>query len=216
MGRDLDNKGNPIPRKERLELAKKLVKAGCTSAGYSLESGSDEILEAMNKRVKSKYFSEQVQISREAGLVTNTSIIIGYPQETSETIKETMTQLEELKVYPSTGFLLALPETGMWKYAVDNGYITDIDRYLTQITERQDFSLNMTKMSTEDLRNETLKWLERLNKTFGNKLGKDKLIKTGGEDNMTTNQIKDRKNKIDRNETTRETLNYATQEGTLR
>ena len=33
---------------------------------------------------------------------------------------------------------------------------------------------------------------------------------------MTTNQIKDRKNKIDRNETTRETLNYATQEGTLR
>ena len=50
--------------------------------------------------------------------------------------------------------------------------------------------------------------------TFGNQLSKDKLIKTGGEDNMTENQRKDRK--IDRNKTNRETLNYATQEGTLR
>jgi len=216
MGKDADNKGNTIPRKERLELAKKFVESGCVSAGYSLESGSDEILEAMNKRVKVKYFKEQVDICREAGLTTATSIIIGYPQETAETIKETMTQLEKLGVYPSTGYLLPLPETGMFKYAIDNNYITDINDYLTQITERQDFSLNMTKMSTEDLKNETLGWLEKLNKSFGNQLGKDKLIKTGGEDNMTKNQIQDRKNKIDRNETTRETLNYATQEGTLR
>ena len=32
------------------------------SAGYSLESGNDKILETMNK-VKSKYFHEQVKIS---------------------------------------------------------------------------------------------------------------------------------------------------------
>ena len=69
-------------------------------------------------------------------------------------------------------------------------------------------------MTTENLKNETLKWLEKLNKTFGNQLSKDKLIKTGGEDNMTKNQRKDKK--VDRNETNRETLNYATQEGTLR
>ena len=197
-----------------MELAKKFVESGCVSAGYSLESGSDEILEAMNKKVKAKYFKEQVSVCREAGLTTATSLIIGYPQETSETIKETMTQLEKLGVYPSTGYLLPLPETGMFKHAVDNNYINDIDDYLTQIADRQDFSLNMTKMSSEDLKKETLGWLEKLNKTFGNQLSKDKLIKTGGEDNMTENQRKDRK--IDRNKTNRETLNYATQEGTLR
>lgn len=216
MGKDVDSKGKEIPRKERLELAKKFLESGCVSAGYSLESGSDEILEAMNKKVKAKYFKEQVQICREAGLTTATSLIIGYPQETAETIRETMTQLEKLGVYPSTGYLLPLPETGMFKHAIDNNYITDIDEYLTQITERQDFSLNMTAMSTEDLKNETLKWLDKLNKTFGNQLSSEKLIKTGGEDNMTENQRKNRKIKIDRNETTRETLNYATQEGTLR
>ena len=217
MGRDEDTKGNPIPREERLNLAKKFVKAGCVSAIFSLESGSDEILEAMNKKVKSKYFKEQVNICREAGLVINTSLVIGDPQETSETIKETMTQLEELRVYPSTGFLLPLPETGMFKYAVENGYIKDIDHYLTQITERQDFNLNITKMSEENLIGETVQWLERLNKTFGNSLDKEKLFKTGGYDKHSKHQnTEERKNKVSRNTTTRETLNYATQEGTVR
>jgi len=213
MGKDVDSKEKVIPREERLGLAKKFVESGCVSAGYSLESGSDVILEAMNKRVKAKYFKEQVNICREAHLTTATSLVIGYPQETAATIKETMTQLEKLRVYPSTGFLLPLPETGMFKHAIDNNYITDVDTYLTQISERQDFSLNMTKMRTEDLKNETLKWLVKLNKTFGNQLSKDKLIKTGGEDNHQKNQVKE---KVDRNKTTRETLNYATQEGTLR
>ena len=178
MGKDIDNKGNLIPRKKRLELARKFVKAGCVHVGFSLESGSDEILEAMNKRVKSKYFKEQVHICKDAGLIANTSIIIGYPQETPETIKETMTQLEELKVYPSTGFLLPLPETGMWNYAIENNHIADIDHYLTQITERQDLSLNLTKMSVEQHKNENVQRLDRLNKSFGNPLSKEQLLKT--------------------------------------
>jgi radical SAM superfamily enzyme YgiQ (UPF0313 family) len=217
LGKDLDPKGNPIPREKRVNLAKKFVKAGCVSAGYSLESGSDKILEAMNKKVKSKFFKEQVSVCRDAGLVTGTSIIIGYPQETKETIAETMGQLEELKVYPSTGFLLALPETGMWDYAIKNGYIKDIDKYLIQITERQDFSLNMTKMSDKEMKDEVLKWLKKLNKKFG-KLNESELIKTGGKN--TEEQNKSRKlpskEKIDYNETTNDSLNYATSEGTLR
>jgi radical SAM superfamily enzyme YgiQ (UPF0313 family) len=216
MGKDVDPKGNRIPREERLALAKKFVKAGCTHASYSLESGSDVILEAMNKRVKKKYFSEQVRICKEAGLITNTSLVLGYPQETKETIAESMTQLEELRVYPSTGYLLPLPETEMWRYAIDNGYIKDIDKYLIQITERQDFSLNLTKMSQEQLESETLSWLERLNKTFGNSLPKEKLIKTGGYDKHGQSQKKDRSRTVDRNKNTVETFNYATQEGTVR
>ena len=56
----------------------------------------------------------------------------------------------------------------MWDYAIKNGYIKDIDKYLTQITERQDFSLNLSKMSDADLKSETMKWLDILNKKFGN------------------------------------------------
>ncbi len=212
MGKDVDAKGNPIPRERRLNLAKKFVEAGCVSAGYSLESGNDKILETMNKKVKSEYFHEQVKICREAGLITNTSLVIGYPEETKATIDETMSKLEKLKVYPSAGFLLPLPETGMWDHAIENGYIDDIDQFLTDITERQDFSLNMTAIDEEELKAYTLKWLEKLNSQFGN-LAKDKLIKTGGYDKHSKHQEKE---KVDKNMTTKDSLNYAAQEGTLR
>ncbi len=216
MGKDEDAKGNLIPREDRLSLAKKFVKAGCVSAGYSLESGNDEILKDMNKKVESKFFKEQVGICREAGLITNTSLVVGYPKETKETIKETMTKLEKLRVYPSTGFLLPLPETGMWNYAIENNFIKDIDKYLTDITERQDFSLNMTSMKEKELKDEVLKWLQRLNKVFGNSLDSSKLLKTGGEDQHSKHQEKSKKNLVDKNITNDETLNYATQSGTLR
>ena len=213
MGKDVDPKGNPIPRERRLNLAKKFVEAGCVSAGYSLESGNDKILESMNKKVKSSYFHEQVKICREAGLITNTSLVIGYPEETKETIDETMSKLEALNVYPSAGFLLPLPETGMWNYALENGFITNIDKFLTAITERQDFSLNMTSIDEEELKAHTMGWLDKLNKKFGN-LGKDKLMKTGGYDKHSKHQETDKQ--VDRNKTTKDSLNYAAQEGTLR
>ena len=170
----------------------------------------------MNKKVESKYFNEQVTICREAGLITNTSLIIGYPQETKETIKETMTKLAKLKVYPSTGFLLPMPETGMWDHAIKNNYIKDIDKYLTEITERQDFSLNMTKMTDEELKNETLQWLTKLNEIFGNSLDESKLLKTGGEDQHSKHQEKSKNMPQDKNATTKDILNYAAQEGTMR
>ena len=215
MGKPDDNKGNPIPREKRLELAKKFVKAGCVTVGYSLESGSDTILKSMNKRVKSEYFEEQVGICNEAGLVTNTSLVLGYPQETKETLDETFSKLLRLGVYPSTGYLLPLPETGMWNHAIENGHIKDIDKYLTSITERQDFSLNMTKMDEEEMKNYTLNWLDKLNREFGNKLDKSKLIKTGGYDRHSKHQNSEER-KINRNKTTKDSLNYAYQEGTLR
>ncbi len=215
FGKDADAKGNPIPREHRVNLAKKFVEAGCTSAGYSLESGNDKILEDMNKKVKSKYFKEQVHVCRDAGLISNTSIVIGYPRETKETIGETMQQLENLRVYPSTGYLLPLPETGMWNYAIENGYIKNIDKYLTDITERQDFNLNMTKMTQSELENETKKWLNRLNQKFDNPI-KD-LLKTGGEDQSSANQVKQRdSDKIDKNKNVTEELNYGRVSGTMR
>ena len=139
-------------------------------------------------------------------------MVIGYLEETKATIDETMSKLEKLKVYPSSGFLLPLPETGMWDHAIKNVYITDIDQFLTNITERQDFSLNMTIIEEEELKVYTLKWLEKLNLQFGN-LAKDKFIKTGGYDKYSKHQEKE---KVDKNMTTKDSLNCAAQEGTLR
>ena len=52
-----------------------------------------------------------------------------------------------------------------------------------------------------------------LNKKFGN-LDKDKLLKTGGYDKHSKHQEKDKQ--VDRNKTTKDSLNYGAQEGILR
>ncbi len=73
------------------------------------------------------------------------------------------------------------------------------------------------KMSEEEIKKETIKWLKNLNKAFGNLLAKEKLIKTGGYDKISKHQnTKTRKETVHKNTTTVETLNYATQEGTVR
>ena len=77
------------------------------------------------------------------------------------------------------------------------GFIKDIDIYLISFSDSVDFSLNMSKMSEDELQSETTKWLARLNKTFGTGLDSKKLLKTGGEDEHSTHQ-----EKIDKNQTT--------------
>ena len=108
------------------------------------------------------------------------------------------------------------------KYATKHMGInsTFVDHYIESsltpyiIEER---SLNMTQMSEEEIKKETIKWLDNLNKAFGNLLAKEKLIKTGGYDKISKHQnTKARKDTVHRNTTTVETLNYATQEGTVR
>lgn len=204
--------GRPdVPLEERVRVANKFYEAGCVVLGYSLESGNDEILEAMNKRVKSEYFREQVRILREAGIVSSTSLVFGYPQETRETIAQTMKMCEELKVYPSAGFLLPFPSTGMWKHAMENGHIGDPDTFLTNMTERQDFFVNMTTMTDAELKGAVTDGLKHLNEAFGNNLTEERLIKTGGYSEHDKNQTKE----VMRNRNTADTLNYATVEGAV-
>jgi radical SAM superfamily enzyme YgiQ (UPF0313 family) len=166
------------PLERRVGLAHKMKKAGAVAVGFSLESANEEILIAMNKRVKGEYFGEQVRLLNEAGIISNTSIVLGYPQETPATIRETFEACHKANVYPSPGFLLPMPSTGMWNHAIENGFITDIDRYLVNMTERQDFSINMTTMSDEELKQVTKDGLQELAVKLGLQL-KDS-FKTGG------------------------------------
>ena len=173
--------GRPDRSKSKREDIAKLMKdAGCHSTGYALESGDEEILKMMNKKVNKEYFIEQVDILRKVGIKSLTSVVFGYPIETKETIRKTFDMCEENQMYPSIGYLLPLPYTGMYDYAIENGFITDEDAFLDSITERQDLCLNMTKMSNQEITDEIIKGAERLNIKLDLKFSKDKLIKTGG------------------------------------
>ena len=166
--------------KKREYIAKMMKDAGCYSTGFSLESANDEILKMMNKKVEKEYFGEHVNILKKAGIKTFTSLVFGYPIETKETIKETFDMCEKHHLYPSIGYLLPLPYTGMYDYALKNGYSVDEDKFLDSITERQDLCINMTKMTSEEILQEITKGANRLNINLDLKLDESKLVKTGG------------------------------------
>jgi anaerobic magnesium-protoporphyrin IX monomethyl ester cyclase len=198
-----------IPYEQRRRVAEKFKMSGALALGFSLESGNDKILEAMNKKVKAKYFDNQVELLRDVGLISNTSLVLGYPQETLETIAETMEMCRRNRVYPSVGFLLPLPETGMWDYALEHGHITEIDSYLSTMTERQDIVVNMTKLPSEALMSATREWLERLNEEFGRLLPQENLIRTGGYATHNKHQ------EVHRHRNTDDSFNYAKVAGVM-
>lgn len=93
-------------RETDLDLARKLKRAGCVSLGYSLESANEAILKAMNKKITVQDFVAQTRVLQKAGITTVTSLVIGYPQETEDTLKQTFDCCYDCNIYPSAGYLL--------------------------------------------------------------------------------------------------------------
>ena len=113
-----------------------------------------------------------------AGIKTFTSIVLGYPEETLETIRETFRVCAEANIYPSVGYLLPQPGTPMYDYAIQKRIIKNEEEYLLNMGDRQDFTINLTTMDTKEFQNEVTKQCEMLSKRLKLDLSKDDLIKT--------------------------------------
>lgn len=98
--------------REFLERMKATGKA-CDHFHLSLQSGSDDILRAMNRKYDTKIFKEKVNLIREvfpnAGLTTD--IIVGFPTETEENHEETKDFVKEIK----------FAKTHLFKYSKRDG-----------------------------------------------------------------------------------------------
>jgi len=179
-------------REGDLDLALKLKKAGCLALGYSLESGDEDILKDMNKFITVDQFATQTRILQKAGILTMTSIVIGYPKETLKTIKKTFDVCYELGVYPSTGYLLPQPKTVMYELAKKKGLIPDEEDYVLKMGDRQDYTINLTNnLTRKQMETAVQRHLKRLARRMRLGLDEQHLIKTGHyvSDKRTTEKI---------------------------
>jgi anaerobic magnesium-protoporphyrin IX monomethyl ester cyclase len=74
-----------------------MKEAGCEGVFLGIESGSDAMLERMNKTARREDYMEALGAFAAAGIETYASLIIGFPGETDETIAETIDLLEQGK-----------------------------------------------------------------------------------------------------------------------
>ncbi len=77
------------------DLVRLMKRSGCEFLDLGLESGSQCILDNMDKRLKVDQSREAIKMLNDAGIVSRGSFIIGYPGETSDTFSETVAFINE-------------------------------------------------------------------------------------------------------------------------
>jgi len=93
------------------EVLVKMREAKCQLVSFGVESGSQKILDAVNKRTTVEQNERAIGWAKEVGISVSISVIIGYPGETPDTLKQTMDFIR--KVEPDYVYLcLATPYPG--------------------------------------------------------------------------------------------------------
>lgn len=100
--------------KELLEIMKK---AGCYSISYGIESASQDVLDIIGKGIAVEQSEEAVRLTREAGIQTVGYFMIGSPNETPETIRQTIDFAKKLKLdYAQFAIATPFPNTKLYEY----------------------------------------------------------------------------------------------------
>ena len=77
------------------ELAKLMKQSGCEFVDLGLESGSQKILDNMDKRLSRTQSFDAIRLLNDNGIISRGSFIIGYPGETRDTFLETVDFINE-------------------------------------------------------------------------------------------------------------------------
>ena len=81
-------------KEETLCLA---AEAGCTEISFGIESGSQKMLQLMNKRASLEDNSLAIQLTKQYGMKAKAYFVVNFPGETEETVQETLRFAEETR-----------------------------------------------------------------------------------------------------------------------
>lgn len=95
--RNLKIKFECITRADRMndEVIKTLKESGCFRVWIGAESGSQKVIDLMDRRVDVNQVREMIKLAQKYGIQAGTFIMLGYPGETEDDIEETIKHLKE-------------------------------------------------------------------------------------------------------------------------
>ena len=106
------------------EMAEIMYKAGCRKISFGLESGSQKILDMMNKNATIEMGRKAVKAIRKNKIEAHASFMFGNIGETKETMRETLDFAKSLDLDNATFFITSpLPGTHLYEIAKEKGYI---------------------------------------------------------------------------------------------
>ena len=97
-----------------------MKKAGCTRIYFGIESGNDQVLKLMNKKITSAQARRAVEAAHQAGLEVGAFFILFYPGETDETVLSTLRFAASLPLdYLGLSMPYPLPGTALYERVRD-------------------------------------------------------------------------------------------------
>jgi anaerobic magnesium-protoporphyrin IX monomethyl ester cyclase len=117
------------------ETLRLMKEAGCRLLCIGVESGNQQILDNINKRLKLNQVEEFMEHARKAKILVHACFMVGNPGETKETMKETLTFAKKLKPDTAQFFpLMVYPGTEAFEWAKTHGYLitTNYSQWLTE------------------------------------------------------------------------------------
>ncbi len=134
------------------DLLNMMKLAGCQGVFFGIESGSQKILDVMQKKIYIEKAKEAIRITRDAGLMAGTYFMIGMMGETEETVKETIDFCKEMQLNAQFSFTTPIPGTLLFQKALELGKITDLGSLLERWDKWNDnLVLNLTEIPDKEL-----------------------------------------------------------------
>lgn len=93
------------------EILQAMREAGCDAVSFGVESGNQEILDRIGKRITKEMVRRAVDLCLKTGIIPHTSFMVGLPGETKETLAETRAFAKSLDSLYGYHFLAPFPGT---------------------------------------------------------------------------------------------------------
>lgn len=137
-----------------VEDYKTMYDSGCRCMIYGVESGSQRILESVNKNTPLDKITDNITNCLKAGIVPVVMFMIGFPGETEEDLRETVTLAKRLDgAVVVFGCFTPLPGSAIYKDLVSSGKIParrTLEDF-SKVTFADDVTVNVTQVSTLEL-----------------------------------------------------------------
>jgi len=112
------------------KVVKKMKSAGCFGLDLGIESGNQEVLNRVNKRITLEQSRQAVKYAKNTGMMIYASFILGLPGDSLETINETINFAKELNPHFAHFFVATpFPGTELYKEAIQQGWLSQLESW---------------------------------------------------------------------------------------
>jgi radical SAM superfamily enzyme YgiQ (UPF0313 family) len=113
------------------EILIKMASAGCKTIWFGIESGSQKVLNHINRQISLEQIEKAVKLCRKASIQVACSFMIGMPSETKEDLMASYRFADKLNAdWCQFNVFIAYPDSPLWREMLETGKYTQLDDFL--------------------------------------------------------------------------------------